>query len=156
MGLNLAAFERALDRIESAFERPTDFTREPFVDWLAETETEQFDTAGAAGIGGTWQPLAPGTVSLSFGPRRGGILERSGAMRDRLTRPDSLRDLIEVSADRITFRLPAPASLHQRGTSRMPAREVYAPSESQKQELKGRVKKGAVEEMRRRGINVKA
>lgn len=154
-GFDSSAFDRALDRMEETFERPTDFTREPVTDWIAEVEREQFDTQGAAGRGGEWQQLAPGTVHLSFGPRRGGILQRTGATRDRLTRPDSLRDLIEVSGDRITFRLPAPASFHQRGTDRMPAREVFAPSDGQKQDLKERVRKSAVEQMRKQGLPVK-
>lgn len=149
----VGAFERAVGRIEATFERPTDFTREPFVDWLAVTEREQFATQGAAGKGGRWQPRARSTLKRkAAGPR---VLERTGAMRDMLTRPASLRGLVEVSGDRIIFRLPEPANFHQRGTTRMPAREVYAPSEGQKQDLKGRVKKAAGEEMRRRGFNVK-
>jgi hypothetical protein len=154
--LDFSAFERALDKLESTFERPTDFTHQPVEDWIVEVEREQFATQGAAGASGSWQPLAPGSVSPSFGPRRGGILERTGAMRDLLTRPDSLRDLMEVSGDRITFRLPEPASFHQHGTSRMPAREVFAPTEGRKRDLGPRVKKAATDEMRRRGVRVKS
>jgi hypothetical protein len=156
MGVNFGALERAFGQMESTFDKPGEMLRETVTEWLADTEREQFDTEGAAGLGGPWQPLAPGTVRLKisegYSPRP---LERTGATWRALTSVNSLREMIEVSGDRITFRLPEPASYHQRGAGRLPVREVYSPSESQKQDLKARVKKAADEEMRRRGLPVK-
>jgi hypothetical protein len=156
MGVNFGALERAFGQMESAFEHPGELMREPVTEWVADVEREQFDSEGAAGASGLWQPDKPQTIRLKISEGYSTrTLERTGATRARLTSVDSLRELIEVSGDRITFRLPAPASYHQRGTATIPAREVYSPSEWQKRDLKARVKKAATEEMRRRGLPVK-
>ena len=152
----LRAFESALDRIESIFDRPTEFTREPFVSWLAETERRQFASQGGAGKGGRWQRLAPSTLRGKAAAGRSlRFLESTGATRELLTRAESRSGLIQVSGDRVVFRLPEPAAFHQRGGPRLPRREVYASSEGQRQDLKGRVKQAAVGRMRQDGINVK-
>jgi hypothetical protein len=152
----MSAIERAIEQMGSAFERPAELARPAVEEWIAETEREQFDTEGAAGASGPWEPLAAKTVRLKsaegYSPR---ILERTGATRGALTSLDGVRNLIEVSGDKIIFRLPAPASYHQRGTGTMPAREVFAPSESQKARLRERLRNTAVAELRRRGLPVK-
>jgi hypothetical protein len=154
--LDMSAIERAIEQMGGAFERPAELARPAVEEWIAETEREQFDTEGAAGASGPWQPLALSTAyrkaAEGHGPR---ILERTGAMREVLTSLDGIRGLVEASGDKITFRLPAPASYHQRGTDRMPAREVFAPSEDQKARLRARLQKTAAEELRRRKLPVK-
>jgi hypothetical protein len=138
--LDMSAIESAIARMEAAFERPAELVRPAVEQWIAETETEQFDTEGAAGSGGRWQSLTPGTVRLKitegYSPH---ILERTGATRAALTSLGSIGELLEVAGDKIIFRLPAPASYHQRGTGTMPAREVFAPSESQRARLRERL-----------------
>jgi hypothetical protein len=152
----MSAIERAIEQMGGAFERPAELARPAVEEWIAETEREQFDTEGAAGASGPWEPLAAKTVRLKFAegysPR---ILERTGATRAALTSLGSIGELLEVAGDTITFRLPAPASYHQRGTGTMPAREVFAPSESQRARLRERLQSTAAGELRRRGLPVK-
>jgi hypothetical protein len=151
-----SAFGRALDRIGTTFSRPAQIMRRPLEDWLAETGREQFATQGAAGRGGRWQPHAPATQRRKAIEGRGfRILERTGGMRDMLTRASNLRQLIEVTDDKIVFRLRPPATFHQTGTRRMPQRKVHDPSAEQVRRLGGRLRKEAVEQMRRHGIKVK-
>lgn len=150
------AFESRVDELGSAFRRPTAFTERPFVDWLAEVEREQFRTEGGAGKSGRWQGLAPSTLRRKSAEGRGrSILVRKGAMRDRLTRPGGLRQLVEARDDTIIFRFSSPEQYHQRGTRRMPQRKVVDPSDAQVRQLGEDVKREAVEIVRGLGINTK-
>lgn len=153
---DFSAFSRAIDRIGSTFARPAEVIRRPVEDWLAETEREQFRTQGAAGASGRWQPLSPATLRRKVAEGRGPrILERTGAMQELLTNAGSLRQLIEVSGDKIIFRLPPPATFHQTGTRRMPRRQVYAPNAEQKRRLGEGLRREATERMQHEGVRVK-
>jgi hypothetical protein len=150
-------FFRALDNVGTTFARPAQVMRRPLEDWLVETERLQFATQGAAGRSGRWQPLAPATQRRRAIEGRGyRILENSGRMRALLTSAGGLRQLIEMTDDKIIFRLVAPATFHQTGTRRMPQRKVYDPSDEQKRRLGGRVKSAAVEEMKHKGLPIKS
>jgi hypothetical protein len=157
--LDMGAIERAFDMMAATFGRGAEIARAPVEEWVAEVEREQFDTEGVAGASGRWSPLARSTVEQKtregYGSRR--ILERTGAMRAALTSLDSIRSLVEVSGDRIIFRLPTPASYHQVGDGRgtYPARPVFDPSGSQRARLRERLQKAAAEELRRQGLPVK-
>jgi hypothetical protein len=130
--VDLSGFNRAFDGFEKMLRRPTDFMQRPAVDWMAQTEREQFDSEGAAGRSGRWAPLAPSTQRAKALDRSGvKILQRTGTMMNQLTRTESLRQYVEVTDDKIIFHLPPPAGFHQSGTRKMPQRKVVDPSDAQ-------------------------
>lgn len=79
--------------------------REPLArirDQISIAIREQFDTHGAHGLGGGWQPLNPDyekwkAVHFPGKP----LMERTGALRDDLT--DPLRATLELSAHRLVY-----------------------------------------------------
>jgi hypothetical protein len=156
--VDMSAIERAFDMMATTFERGAQIARAPVEEWVAEVEREQFDTEGAAGASGPWQPLSEAYArrkeAAGLSPR---ILDAKGAMRAALTSLDDIRGLVEVSGDRIIFRLPAPASYHQAGAPSigLPARPVFDPSGSQTARLREKLQKAAAEELRRQGLPVK-
>lgn len=153
---NARAFERRVDELGSAFRRPTAFTEQPFVDWLAEVEREQFRTEGGAGRSGRWPRLSPATLRRkSAEGRDSSVLVGRGTMRDRLTSAGGLRQMMDVRDDTIVFRFSSPEQYHQRGTRRMPQRKVVHPSDAQVQRLGEDVKRAAVEIVRGLGIDTK-
>jgi hypothetical protein len=156
MPVDMSAIERAFDKMETAFGRGTEIARAPVEEWVAEVEREQFDTEGAAGASGPWQPLAPSTLKRKEAAGLSlRIFDATGAMREALTSLDGIRGLVEVSGYRVIFRLPAPASYHQTGTGTFPARPVFDPSGSQTARLREKLQKAAAEELRRQGLPVK-
>jgi hypothetical protein len=156
MPVDMSAIERAFDKMETAFGRGAGIARPPVEEWVAEVEREQFASEGRAGASGQWRELSAAYARRKALEGRGGrILERTGAMREALTRLDSIRGLIEVSGDRVIFRLPAPASYHQTGAGRVPVRPVFDPSGSQRARLREKLQKAAAEELRRQGLPVK-
>lgn len=153
--LDFSAFDRAADKLDSLFGRPTNFTARPAQEWMSETGREQFRSEGAAGASGPWDRLSPMTERRKrklYGDRP--ILQASGEMERMLTQSGSLRALMAVTDDKVVFRLPPPSVFHQRGTRRMPQRKVVDPSDRQKEGLRERVRKETVGQVRRLGIKV--
>lgn len=153
---DLRAFDKALDEFTAKLRRPVDTFGRTFEDWFYQTGREQFDSQGAAGRSGRWQPLAAATARRKAIEGRGfQILVGRGTLQAALTQRGGLGSLIERSGDTITFRLPHPAGLHQSGTRRMPARKVVDPSDAQVQRLGEDVKREGVKMARELGIDTK-
>jgi hypothetical protein len=151
------AFDRALDEFGKKLQRPTAFMARPAEEWFYQTEREQFDSQGGAGAAGTWPHLAASTVRAKERDGRGTFptLQRAGNLKNVLTGAGSLRQLIEVTDNKIVFYLPSPAGFHQRGTRKMPARKVVDPSPAQVERLGEKVRREAVEQVRSLGLKTK-
>lgn len=145
---------RALEGLEGIVRRPAPVVARVAPTWLAEVEAEQFGTQGAAGASGPWRPLAPSTVKARVA--RGGILDRTGGLRQAMTRAESLRQMMRTGDDGVSFSLPRVAALHQRGTRLMPRRKVVDPSAVQAGRFIDRVRSELVAEARGMGWDVKS
>jgi hypothetical protein len=151
-----SAFDKALDEFAAKLRRPVDTFGRTFEDWFYRTEREQFDSQGAAGRLGRWQPPSPATARRKAIEGRGfQLLVNRGQMRDALTRPGGLGSLVERTGDTVIFRLPSPAGFHQTGTRKMPQRKVVDPSERQVEGLGEDVKREAGKMTRGLGIKTK-
>jgi hypothetical protein len=124
-----------------------------------EIEQEQFQSEGAKGGSGRWQPLSPayeqqkiaryGTFAIIAG-----ILIATEEMYLSLTR-DTPNTVYQKSADGIVIGTSlARAKWHQQGTAKMPKREPISFSSDQQRFFMKRVQKALVREIRRGGIYV--
>jgi hypothetical protein len=148
---------RALDGLEGLVRHPAPIVARVAPTWLAEVEIEQFGSRGAAGASGPWRTLAPSTLkakALQGFPS--GILDRTGGVRKMMTRVESLRQMMRVGDDGISFSLPRVAALHQRGTRRMPQRKVVDPSRGQAGRFVDRVRAELVAGARGMGWGVQS
>lgn len=100
-------------------------------------EKEQFSSEGAAGRSGRYAPLSSTYAerkTKKYGPQP--ILTASGQMRDSLTRATAKNAVVEKTAQELVLGTTDPkAAYHQRGTSKMPKREVISFSDEQKARL---------------------
>ncbi len=97
---------------------------------------EQFGSEGASGKSGKWKPLTPkykAIKDMKFGPLP--ILQRTGKMYRSMTgqSPDSV---VEESAQEMSIGTKVSyAAYHQRGSGRLPKREVISLTEAQEKRL---------------------
>lgn len=112
-------------------------------------EREQFASEGAKGRSGKWKPLSRAYAQRK-GKRYGAqpILRASGKLERSLTGETADTILIEEPLEfgfgtRLFY-----AVFHQRGTSKMPAREVFSFSEQQRTDLMKGLQKGLLKVIR--------
>lgn len=140
---------RAFNRVEEFI---SDF-RSIWPDVAAEfylIEREQFDSEGAAGTSGKWQPLTPAykkwkEVHYPDQP----IMRRENTLFESLTDPEALDAVFRPSRDELIIGSRAPYARKQHRT-----RPLISPSETQKRRLQKAIQRGLVEFTRRAGFEV--
>lgn len=151
-----------VERLNRAFNRTEGFVADmrTFASAISQefyrAEREQFDSQGAAGASGRWQPLSD--VYARFKAERfpgQTILRATGALEASLTDPDALDAVYRADANEIVLGTKVPyARAHQRGTRRMPARPPISLSETQKRRMQKAVQRQLILEIRRLGFEV--
>jgi phage gpG-like protein len=118
-------------RFSQMARRSEDFS--PMFRWalrqLQEAHAKNFASRGSLG-GSTWKPLDPEYASWKLAEYgSGGILVRSGALRDSLTNWSARGAIREIGNTRATFGTSLDYSeFHELGTLKMPARKInFAP-----------------------------
>jgi phage gpG-like protein len=100
-------------------------------------EKEQFDSQGSKGASGKWAPLKTGYAAIKsarYGQQP--ILQASKKLYRSLTSEGAEGAVYEESATELTLGTSIPyAGHHQKGTRKMPAREVISLTRDQQQRL---------------------
>lgn len=104
---------------------------------------EAFSSEGSSGKSGKWAPLKPAYAAVKskkYGNMP--ILQASGKLYKSLTSAGADGAVFEETANELTIGSSIPyGGYHQRGTSRMPAREPISLTESQTQRLLDPIRK---------------
>jgi ATP phosphoribosyltransferase len=152
-----AEFDRVFKRTDLALSDLTEVWKE-VRDEFWQIEKEQLESEGSAGKGGKYKRLSNKYAAEKAKKYPGTrILERTGAMYRAYTRKTS-DSIVDIDKDGITIgakgAVGARAALHQRGSGRLPKREVISFSERQKNRMMKRIQKTMLKEMRRQGVPV--
>ncbi len=146
-------FDRTFIRYGAVFDDLTPVWKEVQQEFYS-IEADQFQSGGAAGASGKWQPLSPryeaqkiaryGTFALLAG-----VLIASNRMYESLT-GETGDSVVEIGKQEAVFGTKLPyAKYHQRGGGRLPRREVISFSEKQKLRMQKRIQRKLVELLRK-------
>lgn len=118
-------------------------------------EDEQFDSEGAAGQSGRWKPLSEryrARKAKKYGRR--GILVRTGRLKRAMTGKTADTVYQTSPSEMVLGTNLRYALFHQRGSGKLPKREIYSFSDTQKRRLQKTIQKGLVRELRAGGVYV--
>lgn len=151
-----------IPQFDRAFNRVSETVNDLTPVWKAierefhKIEREQFDSEGARGASGKWKPLKPKYQKIkarNYPGKR--ILERTGKLRRSLT-GETADTVSNIRSDNAEFGTSLPYALaHQRGSGRLPKREVISFSDAQKRRMMKGIQRELLMLIKRQGVEVK-